>query len=882
MVGYIKRRRDFVTVCAAQLLDWDYTEKSIYDDKSTFVIHGDENTASAGDLFFTDGYGGVIREIDAGTRNAIQITCDDISALFSRDLFEITSFPAGQTVEQFTANQITANFVDTGDTSYDMGYITVETLTETDGNALPDTSNGLWNMRDYLQKIRRVYGVETDFVPTKNGITINLYARQPQAHKIFLQNPDYILVDESYSSDITAKITAKIAATGDTTDWYLLDDDTITTDATAPNRVSGEWRSVIIDDAAQEQTTVKNEFSKNDQSFTIEFSTERAFHFYDNVFIRTKNGRVVPGYITAVRRQQGTRGKIFKTGKMLLTIDEKLNNYTAATGGTSSSGGGTPEPGGDYMAVSVYDPNHRATNIFAYADAIRDDIPAASDDAPVMDGTAAVGMSGEYARADHVHPSDTSRVPTSRTVNGKPLSSNVTLTASDVDALPDTTVIPSRTSQLTNDSGYITIDDVPGGAAPYDSNPSMDGTANAGTSTLYSRGDHRHPSDTSRVPTTRTINGQALTGNITLDADDVGALPDDTFIPPATNSAPEMDGTMYVGSSTSYARADHVHPSDVSRVPATRKVNGKPLSADVVLGADDVGALPDTTEIPRPSPITPLMDGVASLGSGTAYARGNHRHPSDTTRLSTSGGEISGDLTVTGNFDVDGTATAPTPPAGTNNTRIATTAFVQTAVAGASGGGGTPYDDDPEMDGSADPGSSNEYARGDHKHPSDTSRLPKSGGTVSGSLTVSGTFRANGTAYAPTVAVGTDNTRIATTAFVNSSIENVTRQLWSGNFNPANGGSLNVPGISDYRAVLIQPYGSATYVIAILGTYIRGIGGYWTGSNQNIYQITASMSGDNIVFSDAEDFSYVRHSPTGAHTNMYYASVGAIYGLAYV
>lgn len=793
MVGYIKRRRDFVTVCAAQLLDWDYTEKSIYDDKSTFVIHGDENTASAGDLFFTDGYGGVIREIDAGTRNAIQITCDDISALFSRDLFEITSFPAGQTVEEFTANQITANFVDTGDTSYDMGYITVETLTETDGNALPDTSNGLWNMRDYLQKIRRVYGIETDFVPTKNGITINLYARQPQTHKIFLQNPDYILVDESYSSDITAKITAKIAATGDTTDWYLLDDDTITTDATAPNRVSGEWRSVIIDDAAQEQTTVKNEFSKNDQSFTIEFSTERAFHFYDNVFIRTKNGRVVPGYITAVRRQQGTRGKIFKTGKMLLTIDEKLNNYAAATGGTSSSGGSTPEPGGDYMAVSVYDPNHRATDIFAYADAIRDDIPAASDDTPEMDGTAAVGMSDEYARGDHVHPSDTSR-----------------------------------------------------------------------------------------VPTTRTVNGHALSANVTLDADDVGALPDTTEIPQASNSAPEMDGTMYVGSSERYARGDHRHPTDISRVPTTRTINGQPLTADVTLGADDVGALPDTTEIPRPSPITPLMDGVASLGSGTAYARGNHRHPSDTTRLSTSGGEISGDLTVTGNFDVDGTATAPTPPAGTNNTRIATTAFVQTAVAGASGGGGTPYDDDPEMDGSADPGSSNEYARGDHKHPSDTSRLPKSGGTVSGSLTVSGTFRANGTAYAPTVAVGTDNTRIATTAFVNSSIENVTRKLWSGNFNPANGGSLNVPGISDYRAVLIQPYGSATYVIAILGTYIRGIGGYWTGSNQNIYQITASMSGDKIVFSDAEDFSYVRHSPTGAHTNMYYASVGAIYGLAYV
>ena len=48
------------------------------------------------------------------------------------------------------------------------------------------------------------------------------------------------------------------------------------------------------------------------------------------------------------------------------------------------------------------------------------------------------------------------KVPTSRTVNGKALSSNVTLTASDVGALPSTTEIPSKTSQLENDSGFIT------------------------------------------------------------------------------------------------------------------------------------------------------------------------------------------------------------------------------------------------------------------------------------------------------------------------------------------------------------------------------------------------------------------------------------------
>lgn len=46
-------------------------------------------------------------------------------------------------------------------------------------------------------------------------------------------------------------------------------------------------------------------------------------------------------------------------------------------------------------------------------------------------------------------------VETTRTVNGKALSSNITLTASDVGALPSTTAIPSKTSDLTNDSGFI-------------------------------------------------------------------------------------------------------------------------------------------------------------------------------------------------------------------------------------------------------------------------------------------------------------------------------------------------------------------------------------------------------------------------------------------
>lgn len=61
--------------------------------------------------------------------------------------------------------------------------------------------------------------------------------------------------------------------------------------------------------------------------------------------------------------------------------------------------------------------------------------------------------------------------------------------------------VPTAVSQLTNDSGFITSADVPEGAAASTSTPLMDGVASAGTETAFARGDHRHPSDSSKQDT---------------------------------------------------------------------------------------------------------------------------------------------------------------------------------------------------------------------------------------------------------------------------------------------------------------------------------------------------------------------------------------------
>lgn len=97
-----------------------------------------------------------------------------------------------------------------------------------------------------------------------------------------------------------------------------------------------------------------------------------------------------------------------------------------------------------------------------------------------------------------------SYVATTRKINGKALSSDITLSASDVSALPSSTIIPTKVSDLTNDSGFISSvawDDIsskPNVFTP-DSHNQASNTINALTG--YSK-----PNATSALSTSDTLN----------------------------------------------------------------------------------------------------------------------------------------------------------------------------------------------------------------------------------------------------------------------------------------------------------------------------------------------------------------------------------------
>lgn len=84
--------------------------------------------------------------------------------------------------------------------------------------------------------------------------------------------------------------------------------------------------------------------------------------------------------------------------------------------------------------------------------------------------------------------------------------------------------------------------------------------------------------------------GTLLSGETATGADGV-RLTGSATIPQPSSTTPAMDGTAAVGTSTDYARADHVHPTDTSRAAASHVH----AAADVTSGTLDIARIPTGT-----------------------------------------------------------------------------------------------------------------------------------------------------------------------------------------------------------------------------------------------------------------------------------------------
>jgi len=276
-----------------------------------------------------------------------------------------------------------------------------------------------------------------------------------------------------------------------------------------------------------------------------------------------------------------------------------------------------------------------------------------------------------------------------------------------------------------------------GGGTPSNSNPLMDGVAAPGVATAYSRGDHVHPSDTTRAPlASPTFTGDPKAPTPTPGDNDtsiattafVSAAVGTATVPPAT-VAPLMDGAAAVGTATKYAREDHVHPSDTAKQAADADLTA-------VAALSGTGIARRTSATPTWTVGTAVTN--AELATMPAFTfKGNNSGgaavPIDvdiaalTAKASPGGGDflLLSDQAASGSWKKLAISNLPgaaggIPEAPNDGLQYGRQSLGWTQITG--GGGASPSNALPLVNGTANAGASALYSRGDHVHPIDTSR----------------------------------------------------------------------------------------------------------------------------------------------------------------
>ncbi len=323
------------------------------------------------------------------------------------------------------------------------------------------------------------------------------------------------------------------------------------------------------------------------------------------------------------------------------------------------------------MLKSTYDPQNKNTDIFDYVDKAVEDVTVTTDPTPTQDSENPVQSGGVYDAIQSVEEG-----------------------------------IPTKVSELENDSGYLTTE----------SDPTVPAWAKSPSKPTYTaaevgaRPDTWMPSaeDVGAIPASQKgaasgvaeldSSGKVPSAQLPSYVDDVvefasrdnfpGTGEDGKiYIAEDTNLTYRWSGTQYVEispslalgetSSTAYrgdrgktaydhsqttgnphnttaadvgARPDTWTPtaSEVGAVPTSRTVNGKPLSSDVSLAAGDVGAVPTSRTVNGKALSSNISLSAEDVGAAT-QEQVNALKPKTTTVTLTTDGWRKGEQTVTVN-----------------------------------------------------------------------------------------------------------------------------------------------------------------------------------------------------------------------------------------
>ena len=228
MECYVLSKTDLSILSICKLADYQINLDEETNAKSTFTLMKTNGLKKENYMVLNGLYRQFIFVIDdvqtEKESDVVTVTALDISNIFDRKVIEKNiDIMKSKSIEEFLANTISENFVNSNDTALNVNYIEIYWHTNTQGNVATNAENGLYNFHTFLTNCRQYKNIYTDFKlenlgnpQTVEGKRINVEAKNRKIVDISLhgestQNgtptPDNRVEIENIEGNIEFKVT---------------------------------------------------------------------------------------------------------------------------------------------------------------------------------------------------------------------------------------------------------------------------------------------------------------------------------------------------------------------------------------------------------------------------------------------------------------------------------------------------------------------------------------------------------------------------------------------------------------------------------------------------------------------------------------------------
>lgn len=254
----------------------------------------------------------------------------DISNIFNRKIIlKNKEKMQKEGIENFIADTILENFVNTDDSVLNLDYIDVYIHTNTKANVAIDEQNGLYNFHTFLINCRQYKNIYTDFSIINKRLRIDIAYKLEETMLIDTTLAEVTNYNKIYEVDPVAKVEAYIRADGSIYNLYLKSDRTTTTNKDDPDRLYGRIETISTDTLENAKEETLNTIKANTYTHLVEFSIAKTSKLVDitrlyigrPIKIKTEDS-IYDSYISAITLKDENFVS-FKSGNLRIDFTDK-------------------------------------------------------------------------------------------------------------------------------------------------------------------------------------------------------------------------------------------------------------------------------------------------------------------------------------------------------------------------------------------------------------------------------------------------------------------------------------------------------------------------------------------------------------------------------